>query len=321
MVGRGVIGYHGIPFTFRFSPMPSQTVIRKAVIPVAGLGTRMLPATKAIPKEMLPVVDKPLIQYVVNEAVQAGIKEIVLVTHASKNSIENHFDTSFELEATLEKRVKRQLLSEVQNICPPDVTIMHVRQGEAKGLGHAILCAQPLVGDAPFAILLPDVLIDDAACRLQQHNLAAMIRAFADNGHSQILVEPVAAELVDQFGIVDIGGQPLSQGASAPIHAMVEKPSREEAPSRLAVVGRYVLSAAIWPLLRKTPLGKGNEIQLTDTIAMLMEQETVDAHHITGKSHDCGSKLGYLMANVEYGLRHRELGDDFRRYLEGLEPR
>ncbi|GGB44875.1 UTP--glucose-1-phosphate uridylyltransferase [Oceanisphaera marina] len=297
---------------------PVVPLIRKAVIPVAGLGTRMLPATKAIPKEMLPVVDKPLIQYVVNEAVKAGIKEIVLVTHASKNSIENHFDTSFELEATLEKRVKRQLLDEVQRICPQDVTIMHVRQGEAKGLGHAILCARPLVGDVPFAILLPDVLIDDASCNLQQDNLAAMIGAFNDSGHSQILVEPVAQEQVDQFGIVDIGAHTLAQGESAPINDMVEKPSTQEAPSNLAVVGRYVLSADIWPLLSKTPQGKGDEIQLTDTIAMLMEQHPVNAHHITGKSHDCGNKLGLLMANVEFGLRHSELGEDFRHYLKQL---
>lgn len=298
--------------------MPSQSLIRKAVIPVAGLGTRMLPATKAIPKEMLPVVDKPLIQYVVNEAVQAGIKEIVLVTHASKNSIENHFDTSFELEATLEKRVKRQLLSEVQNICPPDVTIMHVRQGEAKGLGHAILCAHPLVGDAPFAILLPDVLIDEVSCDLRRDNLAAMIQAFGARGSSQILVEPVAAEQVDQFGIVDINGNALEQGRSAPLCAIVEKPQRSDAPSNLAVVGRYVLSANIWPLLKKTPLGKGDEIQLTDSIAMLMEREPVEAHHILGKSHDCGSKLGLLTANVEYGLRHPELGPAFARYLQQL---
>lgn len=293
-------------------------VIRKAVIPVAGLGTRMLPATKAIPKEMLPVVDKPLIQYVVNEAVRAGIKEIILVTHASKNSIENHFDTSFELEATLEKRVKRQLLAEVKRICPPDVTIMQVRQGEAKGLGHAILCARPLVGDAPFAVLLPDVLIDEASCDLSQHNLAAMLQAFSDTGHSQILVEPVAPHQVDQFGIVDIGDSLLVHGESAAIQTMIEKPHRDEAPSNLAVVGRYVLSADIWPLLSKTPLGKGDEIQLTDTIAMLMEQEPVDAHHITGKSHDCGNKLGLMIANIEYGLRHSEIGKDLNHYLKQL---
>lgn len=298
--------------------LSSASPIRKAVIPVAGLGTRMLPATKAIPKEMLPVVDKPLIQYVVNEAVKAGIKEIVLVTHASKNSIENHFDTSFELEATLEKRVKRQLLAEVKSICPPDVTVMQVRQGEAKGLGHAILCARPLVGDAPFAILLPDVLIDDASCDLGQDNLAAMISAFGENGHTQILVEPVAQEQVDQFGIVDVGGEQLSAGQSSAIHVMVEKPAQSEAPSNLAVVGRYVLSAEIWPLLSKTPVGKGGEVQLTDTIAMLMDQHPVEAHHITGKSHDCGNKLGLMMANVEYGLRHPELGSAFSEYLKNL---
>ena len=207
----------------------------------------------------------------------------------------------------------------MQNICPPDVTIMHVRQGEARGLGHAILCAHPLVGDAPFAILLPDVLIDDVACDLEQDNLAAMIAAFDNTGNSQILVEPVADELVDQFGIVDLGNVNISQGESAAIAAMVEKPAREEAPSNLSVVGRYVLPASIWPLLRKTPLGKGDEVQLTDTIAMLMAKEQVDAHHITGKSHDCGSKLGYMMANVEYGLRHKELGEQFRRYLQQLQ--
>lgn len=210
------------PYIHNTAKVEVPNKIRKAVIPVAGLGTRMLPATKAIPKEMLPVVDMPLIQYVVNEAVSAGIKEIILVTHASKNSIENHFDTSFELEATLEKRVKRQLLAEVKRICPPDVTIMQVRQGEAKGLGHAILCARPLVGDAPFAILLPDVLIDDAHCDLSKDNLAAMIQAFGDSGHSQILVEPVAEQQVDQFGIVDIGDSQLAAGESATIDAMVE---------------------------------------------------------------------------------------------------
>ena len=306
------------PYIHHAAKAATPNKIRKAVIPVAGLGTRMLPATKAIPKEMLPVVDMPLIQYVVNEAVSAGIKEIILVTHASKNSIENHFDTSFELEATLEKRVKRQLLAEVKRICPPDVTIMQVRQGEAKGLGHAILCARPLVGDAPFAILLPDVLIDDASCDLSKDNLSAMLKSFSESGQSQILVEPVAEQQVDQFGIVDIGESKLAQGESATINAMVEKPNRDEAPSNLAVVGRYVLSADIWPLLSKTPQGKGDEIQLTDTIAMLMEQQPVAAHHITGKSHDCGNKMGLMIANIEYGMRHPELGKDLTRYLKQL---
>ena len=238
-------------------------VVRKAVLPVAGLGTRMLPATKAIPKEMLPVVDKPLIQYVVREAIAAGIKEIVLVTHSSKNSIENHFDKSFELEATLEKRVKRQLLEEVQQICPKDVTIMHVRQGEAKGLGHAVLCARPLIGDNPFAVLLPDVLIDEVASDPKKDNLAEMVHMFEENQISQIMVEAVPESEVDKYGIADIKGEALSEGMSLPMQAIVEKPPRDEAPSNLAVVGRYVLSSNIWPLLEKTPAGAGDEIQLT----------------------------------------------------------
>ncbi|MFM4721404.1 UTP--glucose-1-phosphate uridylyltransferase GalU [Aeromonas bivalvium] len=290
-------------------------VVRKAVLPVAGLGTRMLPATKAIPKEMLPVVDKPLIQYVVREAIAAGIKEIILVTHSSKNSIENHFDKSFELEATLEKRVKRQLLEEVQQICPKDVTIMHVRQGEAKGLGHAVLCAHPLIGDNPFAVLLPDVLIDEVASDLKRDNLAEMVHLFEADQISQIMVEAVPESEVDKYGIADVKGEALTAGMSLPMQAIVEKPPRDEAPSNLAVVGRYVLSANIWPLLEKTPAGAGDEIQLTDAIAMLMEREQVNAYSMKGRSHDCGSKLGYMKANVEYASRHRELGDEFKQWL------
>lgn len=296
----------------------TQFAVRKAILPVAGLGTRMLPATKAIPKEMLPVVDRPLIEYVVREAIAAGIKEIVLVTHSSKNSIENHFDKSFELEATLEKRVKRQLLAEIQNICPKDVTIMHIRQGEAKGLGHAILCAHPLVGDQPFVVLLPDVLIDDASCDLKTDNLSDMVKQFGETGISQIMVEPVAKETVDQYGIADVNGETLTPGVSLPISQIVEKPAVDKAPSNLAVVGRYVLSADIWPLLEKTPLGAGDEIQLTDAIAMLMEKQPVNAYMMKGKSHDCGSKLGYMKANVEYALRHKSLKNDFKAYLKEL---
>ena len=288
--------------------------VRKAVIPVAGLGTRMLPATKAIPKEMLPLVDKPLIQYVVNECIAAGITEIVLVTHSSKNSIENHFDTSFELEAMLEKRVKRQLLEEVQAICPPHVTIMQVRQGLAKGLGHAVLCAHPVVGDEPFAVILPDVILDEFESDLSQDNLADMIKRFNDTGHSQIMVEPV--EDVTAYGVVDCKGVELNEGDSVPMVGIVEKPKANVAPSNLAVVGRYVLSADIWPLLSKTPPGAGDEIQLTDSIAMLMEKQTVEAYHMKGVSHDCGNKLGYMQAFVEYGIRHNTLGPDFKAWLE-----
>lgn len=292
--------------------------IEKVVIPVAGLGTRMLPATKAIPKEMLPVVDKPLIQHVVAEAVAAGIKQIVLVTHSSKNSIENHFDTSFELEAQLEKRLKRQLLDEVQKICPPDVCIMHVRQGEAKGLGHAILTARPLVGDNPFAVILPDVLINKYSCDLKTENLAEMIQMFNKDGISQIMMEEVAHSDVSQYGIADLGGKSLKHRESAPIVDIVEKPAVDEAPSNLAVVGRYVLSSRIWELLDFTPPGAGGEIQLTDAIASLMKLEPVNAYYMTGKSNDCGSKLGYMKANLEYGIRHPDFGDDFKAAIKSL---
>ncbi|MBP2845472.1 MULTISPECIES: UTP--glucose-1-phosphate uridylyltransferase GalU [Dickeya] len=288
--------------------------VKKAVIPVAGLGTRMLPATKAIPKEMLPLVDKPLIQYVVNECIAAGINEIILVTHSSKNSIENHFDTSFELEAMLEKRVKRQLLKEVQAICPEHVTIMQVRQGLAKGLGHAVLCAHPLVGDEPVAVILPDVIIDEYESDLKKDNLSEMLQRFYSTGHSQIMVEPV--ENVSSYGVVDCKGVELKPGDSAPMVGVVEKPKASEAPSNLAVVGRYVLSAQIWDLLKKTEPGAGNEIQLTDAIAMLMEKETVEAYHLKGVSHDCGNKLGYMTAFVEYGIRHDALGEDFTQWLK-----
>ncbi|HIF9319190.1 UTP--glucose-1-phosphate uridylyltransferase GalU [Photobacterium damselae] len=293
-----------------------KTHIKKAVIPVAGLGTRMLPATKAIPKEMLPLVDKPLIQFIVNECVNAGIKEIVLVTHSSKNAIENHFDTSFELEATLEARVKRQLLDEVQNICPKDVTVMHVRQGHAKGLGHAVLCAKPLVGDAPFAVVLPDVILDEYTADQSKENLAAMLQRYEETGASQIMVEPVPMSDVSKYGVVDCNGTELAAGESCPMTRMVEKPAVEDAPSNLAVVGRYVLSHKIWDKLAITPPGAGDEIQLTDAIDMLMAEETVEAFHMSGKSHDCGDKLGYLKAFVEYGMRHKDLGEDFKAYLK-----
>ena len=292
--------------------------LQKVVIPVAGLGTRMLPATKAIPKEMLPLVDKPLIQYVVNECIAAGVKQIVLVTHSSKNSIENHFDKSFELESILEKRVKRQLLDDVQRICPKDVTIMHVRQGEAKGLGHAVLCALPLIGEQPFAVVLPDVLIDHYDSNLKTENLAEMIARFNETGASQVMVEPVPAAQVSAYGIVDVDGQKMQEGDSNRIKSIVEKPDVDNAPSNLAVVGRYVFSSAIWNLLKRTPVGAGDEIQLTDAIALLMQQEQVDAYHIKGRSHDCGNKIGYMSAFVEYGLRDPELKAEFAAQLSVL---
>ena len=290
----------------------------KVIIPVAGLGTRMLPATKAIPKEMLTVADKPLIQYIVNECVAAGIKEIVLVTHSSKNAIENHFDTSFELETMLEKRVKRQLLEEVRSICPKDVTIMHVRQGNAKGLGHAVLCGRPVVGNEPFAVVLPDVILAEFSANQKTENLAAMIKRFNETGYSQIMVSPVPIDEVSSYGVADCNGVEIPAGGGAEIVKMVEKPSKEEAPSNLAVVGRYVFSEGIWDLLEKTPAGVGDEIQLTDAIDMLIEQETVEAFHMTGKTFDCGDKLGYMQAFTEYSLRHDKFGKEFKEYIKSL---
>lgn len=300
--------------------MPDQNFgnIKYAVIPVAGLGTRLLPATKAIPKEMMPLVDKPLIQYVVSEAVSAGIKNIVLVTHSSKNAIENHFDTSFELEATLEKRVKRQLLEDIRSIIPEDVSILNVRQGESKGLAHAIACASPIVGKNPFAVLLPDVLIDNMASDLKTDNLSAMIKKFESTGVPQIMVEKVPKEDVSSYGIVDINGSTLKEGESVKINTIVEKPSEKDAPSDYAVVGRYVLPAEIWSLFKKTPLGAGGEFQLTDTIDLLMGMMDIEAFNIKGKSHDCGNKFGYVKTFIDYALRHEQIGKQVLEYIKSI---
>ncbi|MBH0055746.1 UTP--glucose-1-phosphate uridylyltransferase GalU [Pseudoalteromonas sp. SWXJZ94C] len=292
--------------------------VLKAVLPVAGLGTRMLPATKATPKEMLPLVDKPLIQYVVNEAVQAGIKEIILVTHASKNSIENHFDTSFELEATLEARVKRSLLEEVRSIVPKDVTIISVRQSAPLGLGHAVLAARPIVGNNPFAILLPDVIIDKYKSNPKVDNLSQMIARFNKTGYNQVMVEPVPESQVHQYGVVDISGEKITEGENATITNMVEKPNNIDAPSNLAITGRYVVSTAIWDLLEYTPPGAGGEIQLTDALLQLRHIETLEAYHLKGKSHDCGSKLGYMLANVEYAMQSSDMGEEFTKQVKKL---
>ncbi|MFP3029139.1 MAG: UTP--glucose-1-phosphate uridylyltransferase GalU [Arsenophonus sp.] len=292
--------------------------VSKAVIPVAGLGTRMLPATKAIPKEMLPLADKPLIQYVVNECISAGIHEIILVTHSSKNSIENHFDTSFELEAILEKRVKRQSLNDVHSICPSHVTIMQTRQGIAKGLGHAILCAKPLVGKEPFTVLLPDVIIDQYSLDLKQYNLSAMLKRYDETSASQILVEPVPKESISNYGVVDCDSYELKPGESKIIKGVVEKPKIEQAPSNLSIVGRYVFSETICSLLEKTPIGTDDEIQLTDAIGMLIKWEPVEAYHLQGNSHDCGNKLGYMKAFVEYSMQHEFLGDKFSEWVKNI---
>lgn len=289
-------------------------MIRKAVLPVAGLGTRFLPASKAIPKEMLSVVDKPVIQLVVEEAIAAGIKEIILVTHAAKKAIEDHFDTHYELEHTLAQRGKTELLQTLRELLPSDVRVISVRQGQPLGLGHAILCAREVVGDQPFAVLLPDVLVDNH--QQDQTDLALMNQRFAQTGQAQILVDEVARERVHQYGIVALQqGQTLAAGDFAAMQAMVEKPSAEAAPSRLAVVGRYVLPAQIFHLLEKTQPGAGNEIQLTDALDQLLSEQGAEAYRMQGVTYDCGDKLGYLQATLAYGLRHPQVGADFAAYL------
>ncbi|CAI2128859.1 MULTISPECIES: sugar phosphate nucleotidyltransferase [Serratia] len=291
----------------------------KAVIPVAGLGMRMLPATKAIPKEMLPIVDKPLIQYIVNECVAAGIKEIILVTHSSKNAIENHFDTSFELEAMLEARVKRQLLDEVQSITPKGVTLMHIRQGQPKGLGHAVLCAKPLIGESPFVVLLPDVLLDDAKADMQKENLAHLIFRFEETGMSQVLIQPVDEHVLRDYSVVECQNNKLRPGESSRITAIIEKPDSDvQLKSNYSAVGRYVLSADIWPILEKIEPGAWGRIQLTDAIAGLLKQQAVEASVLVGESFNCGEKMGYLRAFVTHGLRHPTQGEAFREWVERL---
>lgn len=283
--------------------------VKKAVLPVAGLGTRFLPATKSIAKEMITVVDKPVIQYVVEEAVAAGVREIVLVTHSAKRSIEDHFDVNYELEAELERRGKVKLLETLKSIIPADVRVVAVRQGKALGLGHAVLCARDVIGDEPFAVLLPDVLIDNA--EQKNNDLANMIQRYEENNHAQIMVAPVPNELVNQYGVVALKAEAPEAGESKAMTAVVEKPPVEKAPSNLAIVGRYILPPEIFSMLAETKPGAGDEIQLTDAIATLIDQQAVDAYSMTGKTYDCGSKLGYLQATLAYALRHPEVGSGF----------
>lgn len=286
-------------------------VLRKVIIPVAGLGTRFLPATKAIPKEMIPLVDEPLIQYVVREAVHAGFTDIILVTHSSKSAIENHFDHNFELEKTLAFKNKKALLDKVAHILPDNANIISVRQPQALGLGHAVLCASHIIGDEPFGVILPDVILSN-----QSNDLKIMADNYKKTGHSQIMVEPVPDSEVSKYGIADCLGEDLAPGQATKMVAMVEKPERHEAPSNLSVTGRYVLDNQVMNALEVTPKGAGNEIQLTDAISQLMDSTQVNAYCITGKSYDCGDKLGYLKATVEFGIDHPELGADFKDWLK-----
>jgi len=282
--------------------------IKKAVFPVAGLGTRFLPATKANPKEMLPIVDKPLIQYAAEEAVAAGIEELIFVTSSSKRAIEDHFDKNYEMENELERKGKTELLEVVRNVVPRGISCVYVRQPEALGLGHAVLCAKSVVGNEPFAVILADDLIDggDEPC------LTQMASVFEYNRCSVLGVEQVPREDTGKYGIVE--ADTISQGLHR-VTSIVEKPDPAVAPSNLAVVGRYILTPRIFDLLESTPRGAGGEIQLTDAIAALLVEEQVLAFQFKGNRYDCGSKLGYLKATIEYALQHDELGEEFCQYL------
>lgn len=282
--------------------------ITKAVFPVAGMGSRFLPATKASPKEMMPVVEKPLIQYAVEEAVAAGITDMVFITGRNKRAIEDHFDKAYELEAELAARGKRELLRIVQEVIPKHVNCIYIRQTEALGLGHAVLCAQPVVQDEPFAVILADDLIDGETPVVKQ-----MIDVYARHHCSILGVQEVQREQTRQYGIVSSSGN--LEPAVERINGIVEKPSPEVAPSTLAVVGRYLLTPRIFHHLAQVQPGAGGEIQLTDGIAALIQEEQMLAYRFKGIRYDCGSKLGYLQAQVAFGLKHPELRDEFAAYL------
>ncbi|MBK9447612.1 MAG: UTP--glucose-1-phosphate uridylyltransferase GalU [Betaproteobacteria bacterium] len=283
--------------------------VRKAVFPVAGLGTRFLPATKASPKEMMPIVDKPLIQYAVEEAAAAGITDMIFVTGRSKRAIEDHFDKAYELENELERKNKTEMLQFVRDLLPKNMNCIYIRQPEALGLGHAVLCARPVVGDEPFAVLLADDLLDGSVPVMQQ-----MVDVYGQHGCSVLGVQDVPRADTKSYGIV--AATPVSERIEK-ISAIVEKPKPEEAPSTLAVVGRYVLTPRIFHHLEAVQAGAGGEIQLTDGIASLLAEESVLAYRYDGVRYDCGSKLGYLQATVVFGQRHPEVGEIFTRYLKG----
>lgn len=284
--------------------------ITKAVFPVAGMGTRFLPATKASPKEMMPIVDKPLIQYAVEEAVAAGITDMIFVTGRSKRSIEDHFDKAYELESELERKGKTELLEFVRNLLPKDINCIYLRQPEPLGLGHAVLCARPVVGDEPFAVLLADDLLDGDIPVMKQ-----MVDTYNYYKTSVVGVQDVPRADTKSYGIVD--AKPLTESVEQ-VSRIVEKPSPEEAPSTLAVVGRYVLTPRIFHHLTRIGKGSGGEIQLTDGIAALLAEEQVLAYRYQGKRYDCGSKIGYLEATIAFALRHPDVGTEFAEMLQRM---
>jgi UTP--glucose-1-phosphate uridylyltransferase len=290
--------------------------INKAVIPVAGLGTRMLPATKAIPKELLPVYDRPIIEHVVKEAIAGGVTEIILVTRSGKEAIENHFDAHYELEHRLEKKGKETILGTVKNIIPQHVKVTSIRQADALGLGHAVLCAKHLLNNEPFAVLLPDVLVLDREERERNYSFAQLVEAWNKTEVGQVMVERVDSEAIENYGVADLGGAVSEPFDSVALKGLVEKPSPEEAPSNLAVLGRYILPSKVLDPLENTKPGVGGEIQLTDALDELLKTDGLNSFETDASIHDCGNKQGFLSANLAVGMRDPETREEIKRLFD-----
>ena len=290
--------------------------INKAVIPVAGLGTRMLPATKAIPKELLPVYDRPIIEHVVKEAISGGVTEIILVTRSGKEAIENHFDVNYELEHRLERKGKETILGMVKNIIPEHVKVTSIRQADALGLGHAVLCAKHLLNNEPFAVLLPDVLVLDSASRDRNYSFAQLVEAWDKTEVGQVMVERVDSGAIENYGVADLDGATSKRFDSVALKGLVEKPSPDEAPSNLAVLGRYILPSKVLDLLENTKAGVGGEIQLTDALDELLKSDGLNSFETDAGIHDCGNKQGFLSANLAVGMRDPETREEIKRLFK-----
>ena len=290
--------------------------INKAVIPVAGIGTRMLPATKAIPKELLPVYDRPIIEHVVKEAIAGGVTEIILVTRSGKEAIENHFDAHYELEHRLEKKGKETILGTVKNIIPQNVKVTSIRQADALGLGHAVLCAKHLLNNEPFAVLLPDVLVLDSQSRDRNYSFARLVEAWNKTEVGQVMVERVDSDMIENYGVADLGGASSKPFDSVALKGLVEKPFPEDAPSNLAVLGRYILPSKVLDLLEKTKPGVGGEIQLTDALDELLSLDGLNSFETDAGIHDCGNKQGFLSANLAVGMRDPETREEIKRLFK-----
>ena len=290
--------------------------INKAVIPVAGLGTRMLPATKAIPKELLPVYDRPIIEHVVKEAISGGVTEIILVTRSGKEAIENHFDAHYELEHRLERKGKETILGTVKNIIPEHVKVTSIRQADALGLGHAVLCAKHLLNNEPFAVLLPDVLVLDHESRDRNYSFAQLVKAWDNTELGQVMVERVDSGAIENYGVADLDGAISKPFDSVSLKGLVEKPSPDEAPSNLAVLGRYILPSKVLDLLENTKAGVGGEIQLTDALDELLKTDGLNSFETDAGIHDCGNKQGFLSANLAVGMRDPETREEIKRLIK-----